>query len=243
MRPERQERGPRHDDADHLIDRQAEVTALRDIIARRATGLILIIGGPRMGKRTMLREVRRSAINRPIIPPNPPPLPAGAIADSGAAPAAAADEWLTIDSAVTAASLSEAIAGAVAGRGSLADDVSSVDADPTVVLILGYHPTAHFDAWFVNELRSSPSRFGQTAVFIAGYASDLAHLRPIASQVIELNSLPEQSVADFLASLNSDISNKLNDAELSAYGALISRDLSAARALRDLLRLEQEGSR
>jgi len=112
-----------------------------------------------------------------------------------------------------------------------------------VALILSYHPSQKFDAWFTGELLAGTSGVRTPTVFLAGYESDLRRLAPAALEVVALGPLPEEPAAEFLRTLNEKLTAKLNARELQDYLALIRRDPAAIPALQGLLELELEADR
>ena len=49
---------------DVLVGREKELTALASFLEQRQSGLALVVGAPRSGKRSLLRELRRMADQR-----------------------------------------------------------------------------------------------------------------------------------------------------------------------------------
>jgi hypothetical protein len=202
-----------------LIGRDDQLGALTGILARREVGLVLIMGAPGLGKRSILREIRKNAknyANRRVVP---------------------ATGALTVDSDTTIDGFLATI------EGTASEDSSQLGSEPAVVLILSYHPSRKFDEWFTEEFITGTSRCGVLTVFLAGHASDLRRLEPAALPVIKLDDLPEAPVADFLRSLNENLVNKLEADEMAEYCALIRREPATAPALADLLELENEYAR
>jgi hypothetical protein len=226
--------------AGSLVGRDSELAVVTDVLAKGDSGLVLIIGAPGLGKRSMLREIRKQATGRLMVP--------GETTTTGAAPAhpdpnAQADrpEWLTVDGDTTIGDFLNAINS---DPNDDSADVSSVGTQPpTVILIYGYHPTDAFNEWFNSYLSlSDDEKKRRPTIFLAGFPSDVKHLAPLAARVIELGPLPRQPVADRLIAINADITNKLDDHEIDAYSALICTDPSLLDALSNLLRLEDTGS-
>ncbi|HUC59479.1 MAG TPA: AAA family ATPase [Streptosporangiaceae bacterium] len=213
-------------DEESLIGRDDELAVLNGVLARGEVGLVLIIGAPGMGKRSILREIRKNARNqdRPVVP---------------AASSLTVDSDTTIDGFLTA--VREAAESQPApGPDGVSEDSSRLASGHPIVLILSYHPGKQFDEWFTEELITGTSRAGVLTVFLAGYESDLRRLVPSALRVVELGPLPEEPVSSYLRQLNEHLADKLDARELADYGALIRREPGMIPALRGLLELESE---
>lgn len=211
-----------------LVGRETELGTLLDVVSRGEPAFILLIGEPRMGKDRVLRELRTRIASYPyfVVPE--------ASAASGDPP------WLTIDKQTTPDTFSAEITP------SRPDEVPSPEAtgsnspwlvDLYVILVYGYRPDKRFDAWFTQEflprLRTArPPRI----VVLAGYASDVRHLEPLADKRVLLGPLARAAVEADLRALNNEITEKMDEPELQAYTDAVAKDPALLVALRTLLR-------
>jgi hypothetical protein len=206
-----------------IIGRDSELAQLEEALASGRPSLVLIAGGPRMGKSLLLKELRKRSAGHScrLVPPDVP-------GDDGAA-------WLTVDRHSTVDELRRAMD--TRGDGQAVED-ETTGRTIEVTLIYGYRPEPVVHEWFVRTLLPGLAGAGPPRlIVIAGGDADLAGLESHAGTRIVLGPLPREAVVAELRRIDATIADRLEDRELEAYADAVVDDPSVLDDLRDLLPL------
>jgi hypothetical protein len=237
-------------DDGRLVGRDRELAELEDVLASGSSALVLVVGGPRIGKRRLLSEFRARNANRSYRL-----IPAGPSIDETRL-------WLSVDNSTTVEAFRQAT-GMSEDSQVVRDDLNEPAGE--LVLIYGYRPQPEFHDWFVGTFLgglqgSDVSQLlgGQAAegprrqrakqsrmIVVAGGPDDLAALDGVAKRRIELGSLPRDDVVAELRRIDATIADHLEDSELEAYADAVVDDpalLDDLRALLPLTRAVPAGS-
>jgi hypothetical protein len=208
------------DDEGPIVGRDEELAALEQELAAGESGLLLLVGVPRIGKARMLRELRAMAVGRdyPVVP-----------ADTGASDR----PFLVIDRHCTIRKFEDDLPAATDGDGH-----DGRDGALHVVLVYGYRPDDDFAAWFTGTfLRSLPDRRPPLLIAVAGMVSDVHSLESHARRRIVLARLPRDAVVAELCAVSARIAEPLQGAEVDRYADAVVADPALLDAFRELLPL------
>jgi hypothetical protein len=199
-----------------LVGRDAELRALDEELSAASSGLVLVIGKPRVGKARILRELRAMAAHQ-----NYRVVPEAEGLDSS--PFFVLDRRCSIDEF----------------RIALADpNASGIEAPPTLVAIYGYRPDEDFHAWFTQDFLPSLSRrHPALLIVIGGMSGDVQDLEALARRRLELGPLPRDAVTAELRAISVQIADPLTEGEVERYADAVVDDPALLDALRELLPL------
>jgi hypothetical protein len=205
-----------------IVGRDAELAILDQAIAAVQPALILVTGETKMGKSSLLRELRQHAEAQHY----------RVLAE--VATSADGQEAISIHRGTTAESFCQAISMTPA-TDALKEEVSR----PTLLLIDRYRPQRQFEDWFIGNFiprlqKTSPPQI----VVVAAYTSDVKRLAPLATAIVDLKPIAKQAVEAYLRTLNNTIQNKMEEDEIQAYAGALQEDSSMIGALDRLLKLE-----
>lgn len=217
-----------------LIGRDAELSAVETAAAAGKSALILVQGRPRMGKSTLLRELRhRATARRDRVLPE--------VADLATDPQA-----LCINKETTAEEFRRTSSLVSVGDPNTPPEESIAPRSrgfvnrPVFILIDGYRPHQRFDKWFVEDfLPKLPETSPPQIVILAGYSGDLEHLAPLAKLIITLTPIATSAIEIHLRDLNGTIRNKMTDQEICMYATALSEEPRLIDSLERLLRLKR----
>jgi hypothetical protein len=222
--------------------------SLEEVLASRRSALVLVVSGPKTGKGRLLREFRVRSASYPCrLIPGEPSSEHDAL-------------WLTVDKHTMVDEFRRAT-DTPGDAQAIPDD--STEPTVEVILIYGYRPQPDFHEWFVGTFirglggrpleqgadvsqllgresaKSSRRERARLArmIVVAGGASDLAELEPIADRRIVLGPLPRDAVVAELRRADAAIADHLEDGELEIYADAIVDDPSLLESLRALLPL------
>jgi hypothetical protein len=194
-----------------MIGREAELKQLSELLAGKAAGLVLLIGGAKIGKTPLLLALRDRAGHA-----------------GWAVYPAGGTEPLHVDPSTTAGQLP----GISQDRGEIAG---------TLLLIHHYQPSERFHVWFTREYVPSLTKAKAVMlVVVAGYERDTADLEPLARMTLRLGPLASVPVREHLVHLGQALADPLSEAELTAYVTAACESPEILEALERLLTLEAE---
>jgi hypothetical protein len=220
-----------------VIGRDAELRHIVEFIDSGRSGLVLIVGEHRVGKRYVLIALRERLQHRHTV-----------------LPARADDEiesnYLTITGSTSVAELKHVLAESM-------DDHHGDEVEGSrVLLVSGYQANAAAARWLrtgkpfeTPDARSrsaapgsdapTPARpSSSTVIVIAALPDDVGKLLSVADHIEELAPLPADVVADELRRATDGLSEPLSDAELERYVAGVVADASVLPSLKLVLALD-----
>lgn len=205
---------------DAALGRDAELAVLEKELSGASAGLVLIVGEPRIGKSHLLRALRGRAAERGTVV-----LPEHAASDG---------EWVSVDRQTTVEDFRRKITSRLGSVGSHRDELGPQGVH--VVLVYGYRPHDEFHTWFTHEFvpglgDGTPRR----VVVVAGTASDLADLAPLAHRQVFLGPLRRAPVVAELRALNERLADRMSEVELQAYADAVTTDPGLLDAFLHLL--------
>jgi hypothetical protein len=220
-----------------FIGREAELARIVEFVDSGRSGLVLILGHRRIGKRHLMQAVREELAMRHLVLP----------AVSG--PDAEEPTFLTVTTGTTVA---EVRALLTEGRSDPhSDDIQG----SRVLMIYGYQPTAAMARWMRSEMAfsgvtdSSPhpassahsdkSRTVPTVIIIGALEEDLRALLDVAAVIERLEPLRADAVRSHLQKLTAGLVEPLGLDELEHYVSEISDDASLLHCFETVLVLEQ----
>jgi len=219
-----------------VIGRDAELRHLVEFIDSGRSGLVLIVGEHRVGKRYVLIALRERLQHRHTV-----------------LPAREDDEiesnYLTITGSTSVAELQHVLAESM-------DDHHGDEVEGSrVLLVSGYQANAAAARWLrtgkpfeTQDARSrsaapgdapTPARpSSSTVIVIAALPDDVGKLLSVADHIEELAPLPADVVADELRRATDGLAEPLSDAELERYVAGVVADASVLPSLKLVLALD-----
>lgn len=224
-----------------FIGREDELERLVGFVDAGRSGLVLVLGRRRVGKRQVMQALRSELAERHHVRP---PVDR----EDPTAPA-----LLSVGPDTTI----EDIKGRLRDRAG-ADHDSTRSGGSRVLFLYGYQPSAVFARWFRGVLvpgltgtdnlrRRSPvaAATSQTApasaacvVVLAAEEGDVRGLVELASHVEPLGPLTDEAIRAHFELLAGDLSEPLIEAELEAYVRLVHRDAGLLRCLESVLPLD-----
>jgi hypothetical protein len=220
-----------------VIGRDEELRHIVEFIDSGRSGLVLIVGEHRVGKRYVLIALRERLQHRHTV-----------------LPARADDEiesgYLTITSSTSVAELQHVLAESI-------DDHHGDEVEGSrVLLVSGYQANAATARWLrtgkpfdteASRGRSAAPGSGTATttrpehpiiIVIAALRDDVGKLLPGAGHVEELAPLPAEVIAHDLRDATQDLVEPLGDAELERYVAGVVADASVLPSLKLVLALD-----
>jgi hypothetical protein len=230
-----------------LVGRDRELAELEQVLTSGTSALVLVVGGPRIGKRRLLAEFRKRSASRSWrLNPVEPSSGNGAL-------------WLSVDNGTTVEGFRTATGASEETQVGRED---SNEPAGELVLIYGYRPQPEFHDWFVGtfvggvqgadvsqllggQAAESPRR--QRArqsriIVVAGGPDDLAALEHVAQRRIELGPLPREAVVAELQRIDASIADHFAAGELDSYADAVVDDPAVLDDLRALLPLTSSAS-
>lgn len=219
-----------------VIGRDEELREIVGFIDSGRSGLVLIVGEHRVGKRYLLIALRELLQHRHTV------LPAR-MDDT------IESTYLTITNSTSVAELRHVLARST-------DDHHGDEVEGSrILLVSGYQANAAVARWLRTgkpfEARSPRARSvapgnasaaahtaQPTVVVIAALPDDVEKLRPAAEHVQELAAISADVVADELRVATADLAEPLTDAEIECYVAGVIADASVFPSLKLVLALD-----
>jgi hypothetical protein len=227
-----------------FIGRASELAILTEFIDTQKSGLVLVLGKRRVGKRQLLLALRDQLVDRHQLVPQTDPE------DRAALP------FLAITESTQVADIKAQLVDQAAGGHD--EDV----AGSRVILCYGYQPSAAMARWLRSGLLrslgstqraidppSSPSGrsaaagpgVGQraTIVVLAALESDVRGVIDLASLVVPLEPLSRDAVREHFLALGDELAEPLGEAELETYVELVRGDAGLLPCLESVLMLDR----
>lgn len=225
-----------------LVGRDQELASFRRILDDKQSLLVVLTGGPGVGKTSLLQKFRALAEEAGW---NTALLPASSSAPINleTTPESFSTYLQTLLSVPSSKSFIEKpgkdLVDPATGQPLLLPIVERLRAlTPFLLLIDGYNPGPEFQEWFRSSLLGDVKKSPATIVIVVSERPEGAtKITPIAEQIIQLGALDEHSIGQHFQELGHQLSPPMGDEEIQAYIEASKNDPQLLGSLTRVLRL------
>jgi hypothetical protein len=225
-----------------LVGREEELASFQKILQGHETLLIVLTGGPGVGKSSLLQKFRALAEEAKWnAAPGPGSEPLTVNQDT--TPENFVTQLQALLSVPTSKSFiekpSQVLVDPASGEPLLLPIVEQLRVlAPILLSIDGYEPGTQFLEWFQNSFLKDVKRAAATIVILVSERpAGATRITPMADRIIQLGSLDEVSIRQHFNELGTQISPPMDEDEINEYVKVSLADAEALGSLTRVLRL------
>jgi hypothetical protein len=224
-----------------LVGRDQELATFEKILQDKQAQLVVLTGGPGVGKTSLLRKFLSLAEAAGW---NTTKLPDSIRIDQEATPDSFSTQLQAVLSVPSTKSFIEKRSTPSVDSGQpLLPIVERLSAlAPFLLTIDGYRPGAEFGQWFEKTFLNDVKRSAAVIVIILAERPESAtKMTPVADQIIQLGPLDDSSIRQHFMELGHKISPPMSEMEIEEYTKAAQEDTEVLERLTRVLRLALPG--